>query len=421
MHDFKFVGHDLYCEKVRVAELAERFGTPLYIYSHKTLVDHYTKLKTAFRSLKPLICFSVKSNSNLMLLRVLTRQGAGLDIVSGGELFRALKAGCDPQKIVYASVGKTRQEIEAAIRAGILYFNVESLQELGAISEAATRLKKVARVCIRINPNIDPHTHRYITTGTVESKFGVDFETARIIFFNRENFKNVDISGLHVHIGSQITQVDPFLAALRRVIGFVQQLKKQGISIRTLNIGGGLGIIYKAETPQTADAFARQVVPLLKKTGLRIILEPGRFIVGNAGILVAKVLYVKDTPAKRFVIVDAGMNDLVRPSLYEAYHEILPVTSDQLRVASKADKRTDVVGPICESGDFLAKDRLMPALEPDAFLAVMSAGAYGFSMSSNYNSRCRAAEVLVRDRQAYLIRTRETYQDLVRPERIFPL
>jgi diaminopimelate decarboxylase len=420
MHEFKYKNNELYCENVRIRDLAERFGTPLYVYSYKTLIDHYLKLKRAFAELNPLICFSVKSNSNLSILEALVDRGAGLDIVSGGELYRAKKIGVDPKKIVYASVGKTRQEIEEAICAGILFFNVESLQELGLISEVAIGLKKEARVCIRINPNIDPHTHRYITTATVESKFGVDFDTARIIFLNRDNFKNVKLMGLHVHIGSQITQVEPFLAALHRIVSFIDELKMMRIKLEWLNIGGGLGIIYKDEKPQTAGEFALNVVPLLKKTGLKIILEPGRFIVGNAGILATRVIYAKDTKAKRFVVVDAGMNDLIRPALYDAYHEILPVTSHQSQVTSQT-KKSDVVGPICESGDFLAKDRFLPLYDNGDLLAVMGAGAYGFSMASNYNSRRRPAEVLVKGRKSYLIRRRESFADLVKEEKVVSL
>jgi diaminopimelate decarboxylase len=422
MHDFKYIGNELHCEKVAVKKLVERFGTPLYVYSHKTLIDHYTKLKRAFASIHPLICFSVKSNSNLSVLKALVNMGAGLDIVSGGELYRAQKIGADPQKIVYASVGKTQPEIEAAIRAGILFFNAESLQEVAAISEAATRLNKEARVCIRINPNIDPHTHCYITTGTIESKFGVDFDTARIIFLNRDNFKNVRILGLHVHIGSQITQGAPYFAALKRIASFIDALRCMGAPLEWLNIGGGLGIIYKGEKPQTADEFASRVLPILKKIGLKVILEPGRFIVGNAGILVARVIYVKDTQVKRFVVVDAGMNDLIRPAFYDAYHEIAPLTVADDRNRKKENfKKADIVGPICESGDFLAKERDLPLLESGDLLAVMGAGAYGFSMASNYNSRRRSAEVMVKGDRFALIRERETWDDLVRREKVVSL
>lgn len=417
MHEFRFLKDELYCESVRLTDLARKFGTPLYVYSAATLLDHFRKLKKAFAAAAPLICFSVKSNSNLSLLKLLTKEGAGLDIVSGGELFRAQKIKADPSKIVYASVGKTKEEILAAIRYGILYFNVESIQELGAISEAAQEAGKDARVCIRINPNIDPHTHAYITTGTVESKFGVDLETARIMFLNSSNFKRVHVEGIHVHIGSQITQAGPFVATLKRILGFVDHLKGLGIQVKTLNIGGGLGIIYREEKPQTALAYAGEILPLLKGRKLRLILEPGRFIVGNAGVLLAKVLYLKEIDRKRFIIVDTGMNDLTRPSLYGAYHEIRPVRSvspaDQAR-----SKTSDIVGPICESGDFLAKDRMMPMVNPGDILAVMGAGAYGFSMSSNYNSRRRAAEILVCGKKVYCVRSRETYEDLVKEERV---
>ncbi len=422
MHRFSYKKEDFFCEGVRVKDLAERFGTPLYVYSYQTILDHYRKLKRAFSSIKPLICFSVKSNSNLSILKILVKEGAGLDVVSGGELFRARKIKADPKKIVYASVGKTREEIEAALRAGILFFNVESLQELGLISEVAVTLKKDARVCVRINPDIDSHTHRYITTGTIESKFGVDFETARIIFLNRHNFKGVRLLGLHVHIGSQITQVEPFIAALNRIAGFVRELKKMGIGLGWLNIGGGLGIIYRKEKPQTAEEFASRVLPLLKRIGLKVILEPGRFIVGNAGILVTQVLYAKDTLTKRFIVVDAGMNDLIRPALYDAYHDILPlVKREGARRKPGVEKKTDIVGPICESGDFLAKDRDLPLFDSGDFLAAMGAGAYGFSMSSNYNSRRRAAEVLVKGDKYFLIRARERFDDLVRLDKVVSL
>lgn len=422
MHDFHYRNNRLYCENIEVAKLAAQFGTPLYVYSHHTVIDHYLKLKKAFADLKPLICFSAKSNSNLTILKILANRGAGLDIVSGGELYRAKKIGVDPKKIVYASVGKMENEIKEALQASIFAFNVESLQELGLISDVAVRLKKDARVCMRLNPNIDPHTHRYIMTGTVESKFGVDFEMARIIFLNRNNFKGVKLVGLHVHIGSQITQVKPFLAALKRACGFIDMLKKMGVVLECLNIGGGLGIIYKDEKPQTAEEFASVVMPILKKTGLKIILEPGRFIVGNAGILVTKVIYLKDTSVKRFVIVDAGMNDLMRPSLYEAYHEIFPLVKSPDKIpATKNQKRSDVVGPICESSDFLAKNRELPCFESGDLLAVFGAGAYGFSMSSNYNSRCRSAEVLVKGNRCYLIRRREVLSDLIRQEKVFDL
>ncbi len=417
MHHFsEDRNRELRCEQVRCAALAQRHGTPLFVYSRATLLDHLAKLQRALRPLKPLICFSVKSNSNLSLLRLLVGRGAGLDIVSGGELYRAKRTGVDPRKVVYAGVGKTEEEIVEALRWGILSFNVESLQELCRISDAAVRLKRTARVCVRVNPGIDPHTHKYITTGTAASKFGVDFETARLIFLNRDRFKNVRVLGLHVHIGSQITQAGPFRAALRRTLGLIRHLRGLGIDVPWLNVGGGLGIIYRNERPQTAREYARVLLPFLRRRRLKMIFEPGRFIVGNAGILVTRVLYVKETRARRFVVVDAGMNDLMRPSLYEAHHEIRPL--DAGSVDKKTLKRTDVVGPICESGDFLARDRMLPAFRPGDLLAVMSAGAYGMSMASNYNSRCRAAEVLVAGRRPRLIRRRETFADLVCCERM---
>ena len=414
MHEFKYSNNHLYCEKIKAEDLAVKFGTPLYIYSYRTLLGHFVKLRDAFRPISPLICYSVKANSNLAILRALVDKGAGLDIVSGGELFRALRAGCPAKKIVYASVGKTDQEIEEAIRLGILFFNVESLPELENINRIAKRLNKVTRVAIRINPDVEPKTNKFITTGKITNKFGIDLSSARQILLLRRGFSHLKITGLHIHIGSQITESAPFVAAINKVVKFVKGLEKEGIKLEYLNIGGGLGIIYDKETPQTAQKFANKVLPLLKRTGLKIILEPGRFIVGNAGILIAKVLYIKSTPKKRFVIVDAGMNDLIRPSLYGAYHSILP-----LRVANDDRGRTqkvDVVGPICESGDFLAKERMITPVKEGDFLAVMSAGAYGFSMSSNYNSRRRAAEVLVVEDKVFLIRKRESYEDLVHNE-----
>jgi len=415
MHEFKYKKGHLFCENVEVEYLARRFGTPLYVYSYHTLISHYLKLQNAFRSIEPLICFSVKANSNLALLKALVDKGAGLDIVSGGELFRALKAGCPAQKIVYASVGKTDSEIEEAIRRGILFFNVESLPELENINRIARKLNKLTNVAIRINPDVEPKTHKFITTGKITNKFGIDFENAHKILVLRNKFSNLNICSLHIHIGSQITEGTPFVEAITKVVQFIGQLKKDRIRLTYLNIGGGLGIIYDKETPQTAQKFADKVLPLLKKTGLRIIMEPGRFIVGNSGILVTKVLYVKQTPKKKFIIVDAGMNDLIRPALYDAYHNILPLQGN-IKPAEKAD----VVGPICESGDFLAKERILPKVREGDCLAVMSAGAYGFSMSSNYNSRRRAEEILVVKDRFFIIRKRESPEDLIRNEVIPP-
>ncbi|MFA4988037.1 MAG: diaminopimelate decarboxylase [Candidatus Omnitrophota bacterium] len=410
MHDFAYKNNNLFCEKLKVSELALRFGTPLYIYSRNTLTGHFIKLREAFSKISPLICYSVKANSNLGILKTLVQEGAGLDIVSGGELFRALKAGCPASKIVYASVGKTGEEISQAIRKGILFFNVESLSELKSIDRIARGLGKVTRVAIRINPDVEAKTHKFITTGKLTNKFGIDLQSAGKILFLKDKFRNVNICGLHIHIGSQITQSGPFLAAIGKVSEFIARLKTRGVELEYLNIGGGLGIVYDNEVPQTAQLYADEIIPLLQKTGLKIIMEPGRFIAGNAGILVARVLYIKKTPKKKFIIVDSGMNDLVRPALYGAYHNILP-----LRKITKTEK-ADVVGPICESGDFFAKERNIANVREGDYLAVMSAGAYGFSMSSNYNSRPRPAEVMVCGSTAKLIRKRESYADLVRNE-----
>ncbi|MDD4894271.1 MAG: diaminopimelate decarboxylase [Candidatus Omnitrophica bacterium] len=415
MHEFRYKGNYLYCENAKVSDLARRFGTPLYVYSYQTLISHYLKIKSAFRPIQPLICYSVKANSNLAILKALVNKGAGLDIVSGGELFRALKAGCPPERIVYASVGKTNGEIEDAIRQKILFFNVESLAELENINRIAKKLNKIVNVAIRINPDVEPKTHKFITTGKITNKFGIDFNTAYKILLIQNKFANLDICGLHIHIGSQITESSPYVAAINKVIGFIVKLKKRGMHLEYLNIGGGLGIIYNQEAPQTAEKFAQSVLPLLKETKLKIIMEPGRFIVGNAGILVAKVLYVKSTPKKKFIIVDTGMNDLIRPALYEAYHQILPL---RLTEGAKKTEKADVVGPICESADCFAKSRNLPCVKEGDYLAIMSAGAYGFSMSSNYNSRRRAEEVLVIKNKVSVIRKRETHADLIRNETI---
>jgi diaminopimelate decarboxylase len=416
MHEFKFKNNQLYCEDIKVRDLAEKYGTPLYVYSYRTLIDHFLKLQTAFRQIDPLICYSVKANSNLALLKSLVDKGAGLDIVSGGELFRALKVGCPAKRIVYASVGKTDAEIEEAIKKEILFFNVESSAELENINRIAKRLGKITNVALRINPDVEPKTHKYITTGKLTNKFGIDFKSAGQILLLRRALSNVRICGLHIHIGSQITDSAPYVAAINKMVAFIGKLRKSGVRIEYLNIGGGLGIIYDKETPQTADKFAGKILPLLKKTGLKVIMEPGRFIVGNAGILVAKVLYIKSTPKKRFVIVDGGMNDLIRPALYEAYHNIVPLNLSKIR----AKEKVDVVGPICESGDFFAKERRLPRVKEGEYLAVMSTGAYGFSMSSNYKSRRRAQEVMVDGDRAYIIRKRETFDDIIRNEVIPP-
>ena len=413
MHEFRFIDNELCCEKVRISDIARKVDTPFYLYSHKTLIDHYMKLRVAFRSIRPLICFSVKSNSNLAILRALVKKGAGLDIVSGGELYRAKLSGVDPKKVVYAGVGKKPNEIEEAVRFGILLFNVESEEELAAIQAIARRLKRRVGVAIRINPDVMPKTHSHITTGKGDTKFGLDFETAHKIFNSRWKYPDLAIKGVHIHIGSQIVDAKPFQEAIKKVVDFIDENR---IEAEYFNIGGGLGIVYALEHPQTADHFARNVLPILKKAKLKIILEPGRFISGPAGVLVTRVIYTKRTPRRNFVIVDSGMNDLLRPSIYAAYHKVVPVQSAHFN--SQDLERVDVVGPICETGDFLAKDRLLSQARSGDLLAVMGAGAYGFTMSSNYNSRPRAAEVLVMGKRSYVVRSHESYRDLVRLETI---
>lgn len=415
MHYFGYEDNELYCEDVSLSDIVEEVGSPCYVYSYRTLIEHFRKLKAAFKGIDPLICYSVKANSNLSICKALVNEGAGLDVVSGGELFRALKIKTDPKKIVFAGVGKTDNEIKFAIKEGILFFNVESEAELERIHELSIKLRRMVDVCLRVNPEVDPHTHRYIKTAKKESKFGISFSAARQILLHRRRYFNVNIKGLHIHIGSQITQTRPYVQAIKKVIAFIKVAENQGKKFEYLNIGGGMGIVYKKETAQTAKMFAKAILPLLKKTGLKIILEPGRFIVGSAGVLVSKVTFAKKTELKNFLILDSGMSDLIRPSLYDAYHEILPL---QKRPHSKRIKY-DIVGPICESGDFFAKDRVIPQINMGGYLAIMCSGAYGFSMSSNYNSRLRPAEVLVRGNQYYLIRKRESFEDLVSKEK-FP-
>ncbi len=415
MHEFRYRENQLFCESVGISEIVSKYKTPLYIYSKGTLIDHYQKLKKAFRRINPIILYSMKANSNLALCKILSKQGAGFDIVSGGELYKALKIGADPEKIVYAGVGKTEEEIESCIRNNILIFNVESLSELRLIDRIAGRLERIQRVAIRINPKIRPRTHRYILTSGTENKFGIDIETAEKIFLHRDEYRNLNLAGVHIHIGSQIIESWPFVRAIKKVVSFIKDLSLRGIEIKWFNIGGGLGIIYSKETPQTADEYAREVLPLVKGLNLKVILEPGRFIVGNAGILVTKILYIKETLNKNFLVVDAGMNDFIRPSLYGAYHSILPVISRPYSPKKKI-KRFDVVGPVCESGDFFGLNRRFIEPKEGDLLAIMGAGAYGFSMSSNYNARPRPAEVLVDERRASLIRRRESYQDLIRNE-----
>lgn len=413
MHEFKYRDNELYCEDVPVSKIAGEIGTPFYLYSFKTLRNHYRVFESSFSEIPHIISFAVKANSNLAILNILAREGCGADIASGGELFRALKAGIDPRKIVYAGVGKTKEEIRYALESDILFFNVESPQELRAIDEVAESLGRKARVSLRVNPDIDPRTHPYISTGLKKHKFGIGIERAMDEYKTASLLKNIDLAGVHYHIGSQMIEIDPFLDALKGILSLVSGLKSAGIDIRYIDVGGGLGITYNDEEPPHPKDLADAIMPLIKDLGCEVILEPGRIIVGNAGILVSKVLYVKEGEGKRFIIVDAGMNDLIRPSLYEAYHEILPVVKDERKKVV-----ADIVGPICESSDFLAREREVSEFCPDELLAVMSAGAYGFTMSSNYNSRRRVPEVLVKGDQHYIVRKRERYEDLIRGEMV---
>lgn len=414
MHYFAYKRNNLFCEDYKLEDLAKRYGTPLYVYSAKTILDHFHKIKRAFAAIDPLICYSVKANSNLSILKLLIKNGAGLDIVSGGELYRAKKVKCPSKKIVYASVGKTKDEIKDAIKSSILMFNVESIPELNRINEVAALLKKKVKVALRLNPDIEPMTHGYVATGKGESKFGMDIDTVRNTILSQKAYSNIDIVGIHIHVGSQIVASEPFVKAIKKARTLLKDLKKRNIKIKYFNIGGGLGIIYDKERPQTAKEFAAKVLPLLKGLSCKVILEPGRFIVGNAAALVTKVNYIKDTPYKRFVVVDAGMNDLIRPSLYDAYQSIVPLKKSIGKKTTKG-KASDIVGPICESGDFLGKKRYLDVSQAD-YIAVLGSGAYGFSMSSNYNSRPRSAEVLVKGNRAYLIRKRESYKDLIDKE-----
>jgi diaminopimelate decarboxylase len=413
MHFFKFKNDQLYCEGIPIQHIAEKVGTPFYVYSYQTLVRHFTVFDKAFNGIPHLVCYSAKANSNVALLRLFTSLGGGVDVVSGGELYRALKAGVDPLKIVFSGVGKKEDEIEYALKTGILMFNVESSQELQKINDVAGRISKRAPISIRVNPDIDPKTHPYLSTGLKQNKFGIDINRALMAYRMASQLQHLEIIGIDCHIGSQLIEAEPFVEALRKLKGLVKNLRKEEMEIRYLDLGGGLGITYEDEEPPQPVEYAANILEEIQGFDCTLILEPGRVIVGNAGILISKVLYTKENEEKRFVIVDAGMNDLVRPSYYGSYHQVLPVKKE-----NREEMLVDVVGPICESSDFLAKGRKIQRLIPGELVAVMSAGAYGFSMSTNYNSRPRVAEVLVRDEQMYVIRQRENYEDLVRGEEI---
>ena len=427
MHDFRYAGRKLYCEGVAVESLARRFGTPLYVYSQHTLTDHFQKLDRAMSPVEHRVCFALKANGNLSVLRTLANLGSGFDIVSGGELRRVIAAGGDPRHCVFAGVAKTEAEIEFALRQDVYSFNAESEAELERINRVAARIRKIAPVAVRVNPNVAANTHAKITTGTYQNKFGIAFEKIEGVYARAARLKNLRLRGIQMHIGSQLTSVSPFEQAVRKVLPLVRRLAER-YSLEFFSIGGGLGIIYQPalasgsrnwwKTPAarnilTPESYASRLLPLLRPLGLRILLEPGRFISGNAGILVTRVEYVKRTGPKTFVIVDAAMNDLIRPSFYDAYHEIVPVA----RKTGGAIK-ADVVGGICESGDYFCKDRLLPKVAQGDYLALLSAGAYGFVMASNYNARPLATEVLVNGRQAAVARERQDVEDIWSGEKV---
>jgi diaminopimelate decarboxylase len=427
MHSFHYRDGELFCEDVALPRAAEEFGTPLYVYSAGTILDHYHRLDAALGSLDHLICYAVKANSNGAILKLLVEAGAGFDIVSGGELFRVLKAGGAASKCTFAGVGKSREEIEYALDQGVFSFNIESEAELEAIDRIARDKKMQAPVAVRVNPDVDASTHRYISTGRSENKFGIALDRIAVVYEKAARLPNLRLRGIQMHIGSQITAAKPFAEAIAKVAPLIRELQqKHGLEF--FSVGGGMGIIYKRalesgsgkwwhehggeESAFSVADYAGAIVPPLRELGLRVLLEPGRFLVGNAGVLLTRVNYVKQTATKKFVIVDAGMNDLIRPALYQSYHEIVPVRES----ATTERESADVVGPVCESGDFFAQDRKLPAMNEGDLVALMSVGAYGFTMASNYNSRPLPAEVLVNGKSCSLVRRRQTMEDLLREE-----
>jgi diaminopimelate decarboxylase len=416
MNYFDYRNDRLFVEEVALSDLAARFGTPFYVYSTRTLRRHYRVMDEAFAGTDHLICYAMKALSNLSVLKLFGAMGSGFDIVSVGELMRCLRAGADPGKIVFSGVGKTDEEVQAAIEAGILMINVESRPELHRVAAVADRMRRRAPVSLRVNPDLDPGTHPHISTGHRDSKFGIPLAQVNEYYAEARTLPGLELVGLSTHIGSQITDTGPFIEAAHKVAGMVKTLRESGVALRYLDLGGGLGIPYQEEPPPPSEYAAALLGPL-RGLGLKLIIEPGRVLVGNAGVLVTRVLYVKETDVKRFVVVDGAMNDLIRPVLYEAYHRILPVE----RRAGGSVVTADVVGPVCESGDFFAREREMPAPSRGDLLAVMSAGAYGFVMASNYNSRPRAPEIMVDGAEIHVVRERETFEDLVRGEKIVNL
>jgi diaminopimelate decarboxylase len=414
MNHFTYRENELYCEDLPVQRIAAEIGTPFYLYSHATLKRHFKAFNEAFEGINRLVCFSAKANTNLAILKLFANLGCGLDIVSGGELYRGIQAGFAPNRIVYSGVGKRVDEIDYALKTGILMFNLESLDELQLINQRAGQLRQQARIAIRVNPDVDPKTHPYISTGLKKNKFGIDTVSAFEGYRLASRLEHIEVIGIDCHIGSQITEARPFAEALNSLKALITQLKSElDIEIQYIDMGGGLGITYADETPPSLKEYAQAFLKDLQGMDFTLILEPGRVLVGNAGVLVTRVLYKKAGEDKNFIIVDAGMNDLLRPTLYNAFHAIEPIVRSQA-----SSTVADVVGPICESGDFLAVDRDLIEVNADDLLAVMSTGAYGFVMSSNYCSRPRVAEVMVKDNQYYVVKKRETYEDLVKGESI---
>src|SRR5881409_322441 len=433
MHFFRYHNGHLYCEDVDLARVAEKFGTPLYVYSAGTILDHYTRLDAALAPLDHLICYAVKANSNRAILNLLADAGAGFDIVSGGELYRVIAAGGAPARCTFAGVGKSREEIEFALEQGVYSFNVESETELDYIDRIASAKNLRAPIALRANPDVDPHTHQYVSTGSRENKFGIALDQLPVVYERAAKMRNIEIVGVQMHIGSQITEAEPFASAIKKAAPIVRELKSN-YGIKFFSIGGGMGIIYRRALESGSGKwwhdhggessafsvrdYAEAIVPPLSDLGIRVLVEPGRFLVGNAGVLLTRVRYIKHTAEKKFAIVDAGMNDLIRPALYQSYHEIVPVKEPITSRSTSKNKteKIDIVGPVCESGDFFALDREMPELHEEDLLAIMSAGAYGFVMASNYNSRPLPAEALVHGDKVSLVRRRQNWEDLFRDE-----
>lgn len=413
MNHFQYKGNELYAEDVRLADIVAKVGSPVYVYSHATLERHFKAFDEAFAAVPHTVCYSVKANSTQSVLKTFINLGSGVDIVSGGELYRALKAGVDPKKVVYSGVGKKDDEIEYALNTGILMFNVESEQELTRISEIASRMGKKAGVAIRVNPDVDPGTHPYITTGLKNAKFGITIDRAMEEYKRATGLPGIDVIGIDMHIGSQLTKVNPFVDSIEKLKIMIGKLKDMGIKLQYLDCGGGLGIQYNNEEPPLPADYGKEIIAATKDLGMHLVFEPGRNIVGNAGILVARCLYTKERDEKNFIMIDAGMNDLARPALYGSFHGVQAVKKDQDGMIT-----ADIVGPICESGDFLVKDREVPMFRQGDLMAFMSAGAYGFAMSSSYNSRPRVAEVMVKGSAFEVIREREKIEDLVKGEKI---